>query len=286
LPTKTGNAVLEGFEEDFDSLFWKRVITTVIGIPIVLLLIYEGKFLFLLSVICLAVFGLKELNQIFLQMNYHLPRLLFSSGILYPLLAYFFPCEQDGSFLFAGLICLLLLHMAVMMFCFPRFKIGEIAVSFLGGCYFSLLITHLILIRNIAGNGFYYLLLVFILTWSCDIGAYCTGQLLGQHALCPTVSPGKTVEGAVGGVLFCFLAAIVFQLIYPHLFSYPIIIMLGIITGIVAQIGDLVESSLKRLGKIKDSGELFPGHGGILDRFDSLLFSAPTAYYFIKLLSM
>lgn len=278
---------MEGFEEDFGSLFWKRVLSTVIGIPVVLLLIYEGKFFFLLSIVFLAIFGLKELNQIFLQMNYRLPRLLlFSSGILYPLLAYFFPYGQQSSFLLAGVICLLLLHMVALMFCFPRFKVGDIAASFLGGCYFSLLISHLILIRNIDGHGFYYLLLVFILTWSCDIGAYCTGHLLGKNALCPSISPRKTVEGAVGGLLFCFLAAVLFQLIYPHLFSDPLIMVLGIIIGIVVQLGDLVESSLKRLGKIKDSGELIPGHGGILDRFDSLLFSAPTAYYFIKLLSM
>lgn len=268
-------------------MFWERVVSAVIGIPVILYLIYEGRVFFLLFIVVVAVLGLYELNQIFLRMDFRVPRfLLFGSGILFPLLAFYSPQGQDGGYLFAGVTVFLLLHLMTLMFLFPRFRVGEIAVSFLGGCYFSLLLSYLILIRKMGGHGFHYLLLVFIITWSCDIGAYLTGRLLGRHALCPVLSPGKTLEGAVGGLLSCILAAVLYQFFYPHLFSYPLIIMIGLITGSVVQVGDLVESSLKRLGKIKNSGDLIPGHGGILDRFDSLLFSAPTAYYFIKLLSL
>jgi digeranylgeranylglycerophospholipid reductase len=109
------------------------------------------------------------------------------------------------------------------------------------------------------------------------------GRLFGSRALCPKLSPGKTREGSAGGIILCVVTAAVFQAICPIL-TFQKIILLSVIIGIFVQIGDLVESSLKRLGKLKDSGNIIPGHGGILDRFDSLLFSAPVAYFFIKIM--
>lgn len=265
----------------------ERVISTIIGIPVILYLVYEGKFLFLLFITVLAVLAQYELNRIFSAMGYQIPRLLPVSGsILFPLLAFFAPQGREGGYILVAVTVFLLLHLMTLMFFFPRYRVGEIAASFLGGCYCGLLLSYLILIRKMDGHGFHYLLMVFILTWCCDIGAYISGRLRGRKALYPLVSPGKTLEGAIGGLFSCILAAVLYHFFYPHLFSYPLMILFGIVIGSAVEIGDLVESSLKRLGKIKDSGDLIPGHGGVLDRFDGLLFSAPVAYICIKLLSL
>lgn len=278
---------MEGFEEESLLLLRERVISTIIGIPVIFYLVYEGKILFLLFIIVLAVLAQYELNRIFAGMGYRIPRFLPVSGsVLFPFLAFYAPNGRESNYILAAVTVFLLLHLMTLMFLFPRYKAGEIAASFLGGCYCSLLLSYLILIRKMDGYGFHYLLMVFILTWCCDIGAYISGRLRGRKALCPLVSPGKTLEGAVGGLFFCVLAAVSYHYFYPHLFSYPLMILIGVIIGGAVEIGDLVESSLKRLGKIKDSGDLIPGHGGVLDRFDGLLFSAPVAYICIKLLSL
>lgn len=246
---------------------------------------YRGSIPLLIFIIFLAVTGLFELQRIYKRMNCQVPRLLmYGSALLFPLIAYLAPYGDEGSYLFTGTVLFLLLHLMLLVFAYPRFGTGELAASFLGSFYISVLLSYLILIRKIIPSGFEYLLLVFLLTWACDIGAYFVGSIWGRHPLCPAISPNKTLEGSAGGLLFSLGVAALFQLLGPKLFSFPMMLLLGGLTGCVVQLGDLVESALKRMGDIKDSGDLIPGHGGILDRFDSILFSAPVAYFFIKLL--
>jgi phosphatidate cytidylyltransferase len=265
-------------------LFWKRIISALIGIPVLVLLIYLGGIPLVVFVVLLALVGSYELMRIYRRMHYQVSQfLVYGSAFLFPLLAYFTPDGREGGCLFTGMIIFLILHMVLLVFAFPRFDIGDIAASYLGSCYISVLLSHLILIRKLTPYGLQLLLLVFLLTWACDIGAYFIGRLFGCRALCPTLSPRKTIGGSIGGILFCVGTAALFQLFCPIL-SYPKVLLLGVITGFIVQIGDLVESAIKRMGKIKDSGTLIPGHGGVLDRFDSLLFSAPVAYFFIKLI--
>jgi phosphatidate cytidylyltransferase len=129
---------------------------------------------------------------------------------------------------------------------------------------------------------FFVFLLVFS-TWASDTFAFAAGKLKGKVKLCPAISPGKTREGALGG----FIGTIVTALIFSLVFKYAVIdaIAIGIIIGIMAPLGDLVESVLKRTCQIKDSGNIIPGHGGVLDRFDSLLFAGPALYLFLLLLA-
>jgi phosphatidate cytidylyltransferase len=129
------------------------------------------------------------------------------------------------------------------------------------------------------------LLLPVLVTWASDIGAYAVGRTLGRHKLIPSISPGKTVEGAIGGLLASMLIAAVYTqyVLHPtaHLGfrSPPLgVLAFGALVSIAAQTGDLAESLLKREAGVKDSSHLLPGHGGILDRFDSLLFVLPTAF--------
>lgn len=262
----------------------KRVLSAVVGIPLIIMMIYYDKWLFLSGMLLLTWIGLYELKRIFLRMNLKLcDYLIYGSGMIFPLLAYYSPSGLQHVAFYLGLTLVLVAHLLFLLLNFPRYSVGEMASSYLGICYISLLFSYLILIRKMDG-GFNYLLFVLILTWSGDIGAYAIGRLLGRHPLWPKLSPHKTWEGSFGGALSSLLAALAFNYFTPGLFRLQDLLILGLVIGVVVQLGDLVESAFKRLGCVKDSGEIIPGHGGVLDRFDSLLFSAPTAYFYFKIL--
>lgn len=152
-----------------------------------------------------------------------------------------------------------------------KFIFGFIYIPFLAG--------HMILIRGSQG-GIIWISFVLAVVFANDTGAYYVGKAIGRHKLCPSVSPGKTVEGAAGGLAgSLFIGAVFKQCWLPEL-SWGVCVGLLILLGVVSQIGDLVESMLKRSVGLKDSGQFLPGHGGMLDRIDGLLFAAPALYYF------
>lgn len=138
---------------------------------------------------------------------------------------------------------------------------------------------------KIDGFGVYYLLLVFIGVWMTDSGAYFVGSALGKHKLIPDVSPHKTVEGAVGGIVGCILGYVIYALVLQFAFdiivNYIYLIILAVIVSIIDQIGDLVASFMKREQGIKDFGKIFPGHGGVMDRFDSPIAVAPVVFFIL-----
>ena len=149
--------------------------------------------------------------------------------------------------------------------------------------YVAVMLSYLYQVRAM-GDGRYLAWLIFLSSWGCDTSAYCVGMLLGKHKLAPVLSPKKSVEGAVGGVagaaLLGFLFATVFggkmtELMYPRLACT----LACAIAAVISQIGDLAASAIKRNHDIKDYGNLIPGHGGILDRFDSMLFTAPAIFF-------
>lgn len=138
--------------------------------------------------------------------------------------------------------------------------------------------------------GVYEMLLVFVCAWLSDTGAYFVGTFMGKHKLMPKVSPKKTIEGAVGGVVVCILSCMLYLFIVRCLggdlsgIGYANIALIGLVTSVLAQLGDLAASAIKRDVNVKDYGNIFPGHGGFMDRFDSVMFIAPLVYYFITLI--
>jgi len=151
------------------------------------------------------------------------------------------------------------------------------------GCFFAavfipLMFSSIIRIRAME-NGMYYLFLPFLSAWMTDTGAYFTGYFLGKHKFAPNISPKKTIEGCVGGLVTCIIFAFVYGAIVEHFWaieiSKGILLAVGSICSIIAQFGDLSMSLIKREFGIKDYGTIMPGHGGILDRFDSVLFTSP-----------
>ncbi len=261
----------------------KRIASALLGIPVLIYLIYEGKLIFLAGVIFFTLTGLYELRNLLLRINLRVPGIImYGNGVLFPIAIYLYPRLQQPITLYAGITCFLMLHLIIMIICFPRYSAAEIAVSYLGSAYVGILTSYLILMRHISPDGFSYLLYVLIMTWSYDTGAYFTGILWGRHLLCPSLSPKKTVEGVVGGLFFAICIALLFQRVHP-LFSYFDNLALALLIGLFVQVGDLVESAFKRMAAVKDSGTLIPGHGGLLDRFDGLLFSVPVAYFYLTL---
>lgn len=163
-----------------------------------------------------------------------------------------------------------------------QFSFAAAGVLFVGALYSSYAFRMLLDLRDHT-HGFGWVLLVFIAIWSTDTGAYFVGRAIGGRKLLPDVSPKKTVSGAIGGILFAtVITAVVGMLLIPGIGSrYWLLALLGFVISIAGEAGDLVESGLKRHYEVKDSGWLLPGHGGMLDRFDSLLLAAPIAYHLI-----
>ena len=176
------------------------------------------------------------------------------------------------------ILCVLLLYLlAAAVFSHGKADIGDVSTAFMLWLYTLIGFLGLIMTHDHIHGGEYLYLLAFIGAWVTDTFAYFTGMLLGKHKLIPDVSPKKTVEGAVGGVVFCTLSFVGFALLYNHFWSdgklLPLWLMaiVGFLVSIVSQVGDLSLSLLKRKYGIKDFGKIFPGHGGVLDRFDSVL---------------
>jgi phosphatidate cytidylyltransferase len=156
----------------------------------------------------------------------------------------------------------------------------RVAVTLLGVCYVNWLLGHTISLRALPDGVHWVLLLVWV-TWLGETAAYAVGSLIGRHKLAPRISPGKTVEGAVAQLVASLLAALTAGgWLFPALVLRDAIVV-GLLLGVLGQVGDLVESALKRSVGTKDTGQVIPGHGGILDRIDGLLFNAPALFYYV-----
>jgi len=153
---------------------------------------------------------------------------------------------------------------------------GIASPLYLGG-----LAAYFVLLRE-SGNGRDLVFFTMLTVWTADTGAYGVGRLIGRHKLAPSISPGKTIEGAVGSFVTGFIAVFVLDAVLDLGFETGHLVALGLLLPPVIMVGDLAESALKRALKVKDSSGLVPGHGGIADRLDSLLFAAPAVYYYVK----
>ena len=174
---------------------------------------------------------------------------------------------------------------AVYVFTFPKYEISSVAISYFALFYVTIMLSCIYRIRMLS-DGAYMVVLVFLSAWGNDTLAYCAGRLFGKHKMSPILSPKKTVEGAIGGVIGAGLLGCLYGLFAKQFLSvnYNLIVVFGIVCavgGLISIIGDLGASAIKRNYDIKDYSHLIPGHGGILDRFDSIIFTAPIIYYML-----
>lgn len=175
-----------------------------------------------------------------------------------------------------------LVMMCIFVFTYPKYQNKQIMTAFFGMVYVGVMLSYIYQTRVLPGGAF-LVWLIFLCSWGCDTCAYCVGVLIGKHKMAPVLSPKKSIEGAVGGVLGAALLGAIYAAATgaynPNPAHTPLIY--AIICGVgalVSMVGDLAASAIKRQENIKDYGTLIPGHGGILDRFDSVIFTAPVIY--------
>lgn len=179
-------------------------------------------------------------------------------------------------------IAFLVAVMAVYVFAFPKFHSDQVMMVFFGFFYVAVMLSYVYQTRELPGGGV-TVWLIFLSSWGCDTCAYCVGMLIGKHKLAPRLSPKKSVEGGIGGAVGAALLGALFALAINRWLGASVnplhaAVICGV-GGIISQVGDLAASAIKRNYEIKDYGKLIPGHGGVLDRFDSVIFTAPTIYY-------
>ncbi|ERI92905.1 phosphatidate cytidylyltransferase [Clostridiales bacterium oral taxon 876 str. F0540] len=199
---------------------------------------------------------------------------------------YFMLINKDLNF---QNIFLLIIFSVFMVLCIPvintKYNFMDAAVTALGLVYVSFFFGFIVLV-NMMQYGKYLIWIIFVSSWLCDTTAYYVGRHFGKNKLCPKVSPKKTIEGSIGGVLGSSIGCLIFGYVLNRYgVNIPLyhFILIGILCGIFGQFGDLVASSIKRSAGVKDYSNLIPGHGGILDRFDSILFSAVIVYYYLTI---
>lgn len=207
------------------------------------------------------------------------PAYLIAVGL--PLATAFVDTIHTFLLLAAAVFTLYLLYLfAVAVLRQGRMHFAEVAEVFTGVLYITLSFASLSLLRHKTPEGGYLYLLVFFGAWVTDTFAYFTGRFFGKHKLNPVISPKKTVEGSVGGIVFCILSFAAFGLVmqfgkWHFTVHYPLLLLTGLLCSVVSQVGDLITSLIKREHGVKDYGKIFPGHGGVLDRFDSVLAISP-----------
>ncbi len=183
-------------------------------------------------------------------------------------------------------VVFLFLLLGIAVFSHGKFKVQDVSAAFVLIFYIIFGFSSILAIRD-AQYGQYLFLLIFISAWISDTGAYFTGVLFGKHKLIPDVSPKKTVEGAIGGLVFCIVSFVVFGIIMQKFYdlspNYILLGCMGLVMSIVSMCGDLIASLVKRQYNLKDYSKLIPGHGGIMDRFDSIIATASVMFVLLNI---
>ena len=269
-------------------MFKTRLLSGILLVVIALITVITGGNVLFATLFLISMIGVYELYRVFEIENkaVGICGFLFVAGyygLLYakPLL----PDTTDWFMLLfmAFVICL----MAVLVFSYPKYRTEQVLAAFFGVFYVAAMLSYIYQTRILPG-GVFQVWLVFICAWGCDTCAYCVGMLIGKHKMAPKLSPKKSVEGGIGGYsrsstdrsALCSCD----QSLADAGVSVTSFAVIGAVGGAISQIGDLAASAIKRNHNIKDYGKLIPGHGGILDRFDSIIFTAPIIYYLCVLL--
>lgn len=264
-----------------------RLITALVALPLLVALIafapHWGFFLFVLVAGSISIWEYCGITYAKDHGGGRILTVLLGAGLMSVL--YFFPEYFLPAFV--GTVLLLMLYF--LFFFRDQEKVShQIGSSVVGIIYGGLLLTFVALLGREAGDaGWMWIILTLALVWSSDTGAYFAGRAFGKRKLYPAVSPNKSVEGSIGGLLSTIAFAFGFDALFSHFFAHSWtelsalqILILAIPANILGQTGDLAESLIKRAHQVKDSGTIIYGHGGILDRIDALFFAAPWVYYF------
>ena len=248
-----------------------RIISGLIGFSILLLIVILGGNILNVAILTISLIAVHEFHKAIRNIENINPvrslNYLFTVGL--------FLTNYSSRISVDFIIFLYVIAMLVSSVLSKKHTVKDAAVTLLGGLYIPFFFYHMYLL-----NGSIYIWIVFLSAFATDTFAYFSGVFFGKRKLCPNISPKKTIEGSIGGIIGCLITVTLFSL-YFKLDNILGLAILSIVLSIMSQMGDLTASNIKRTAEIKDYGDLMPGHGGILDRFDSILFTTPIVYYFI-----
>ena len=264
--------------------FLERLISGIILVIIALVTIILGKDVLLVTVVAISVIGFYELAKVY-GLQWKFPGIC---GYI-ATIGYYALIRMDyKEYIIVFFIAYLIVLMGTYVFTFPKFKAEDVMVCFFGMFYVILMLSYIYQVRMMQ-DGAYIVWLIFLCSWGCDTCAYLVGVMFGKHKMAPVLSPKKSIEGGIGGVAGAALLGFIYATIFKDKVTidnaniiFPIVCAVG---GIISQIGDLTASGIKRNHDIKDYSRLIPGHGGILDRFDSVIITAPIIYYLVAFLT-
>ena len=267
-------------------MIYQRLLTGLVGIPILFTAIWLGSFWFFSVLTVCASVAVVEFQRMTLKGAHQNPRLL---GIIWTISFLIVGLYSVGltQFLIMSLITVIvgmfLIGLWTIIFCDQNAIYRTWLTTSLGSIYIGFCLSHALALRNLAAGdslGRDWILFAVILIFSSDTGAYLVGRFIGKHSFAPKLSPNKTWEGTIGGFILVIIAAVSLKEFFFSGIIYWQVLLISATVGIMAPTGDLFESKLKRIYGLKDTGAILPGHGGMLDRLDSTLLTIPFVYYF------
>lgn len=268
----------------------KRLISGIILVALLIAFVVPGGKLLWAGTLAISVIGLFELYRVEQIHRSLLGVVGYIGTILYYGMLFLYGSSAGSNIHIILFVGILLAMMCVYVFAFPTYKAEQVMGAFFGQIYVSVMLSYIYMTRIQTGGAF-LVWLIFLSAWGNDTCAYCVGMLIGRHKMSPKLSPKKSIEGAIGGVVGAAALGAIFGAVFAGQLSgalprptldCAIICSAGALISIV---GDLAASAIKRDHGIKDYSNLIPGHGGILDRFDSVIFVAPVIYAMIYLLN-
>ena len=259
-------------------MFKTRLISGIILVIIALATIISGSWILFFTLLAVSLIGMRELYKVMKVSDEHVT-VLELVGYLGAVLYYIAMKADFGNYGTMAIIISMILILFVYVFGYPKYRAEQVMAAFFGMVYVAVMLSFIYLTRNLP-DGKFLVWLIFLCSWGCDTCAYCVGMLIGKHKMAPVLSPKKSIEGAVGGVVgAALLGGIYAAATQGKMAEYALICAVG---ALISMVGDLAASAIKRNQNIKDYGKLIPGHGGILDRFDSVIITAPVIYYLAK----
>ncbi|SES76040.1 phosphatidate cytidylyltransferase [Oceanobacillus limi] len=257
----------------------QRIQTAILALIIFIPIVLYGSLPFSILIYLLATLGLIELLKMHKIPIFSLPSLL-AIGLVW-LIVLPETTEISTYILFNKTELIMLFVMLLLAYTVlvkNKFTFDDSGFILLAALYVGMGFYYFHETR-IASDGLSLIFFVLLVVWATDTGAYFSGKSFGKNKLWPQISPNKTIEGAIGGIILATIVGVTYYVIFPLSYSISIIIIVSVLVSIFGQIGDLVESAFKRHYDVKDSGNLLPGHGGVLDRFDSLIFVFPMLHF-------
>ena len=259
-------------------MFKTRLISGIILVIIALATIISGSWILFFTLLAVSLIGMRELYKVMKVSDEHVT-VLELVGYLGAVLYYIAMKADFGNYGTMAIIISMILILFVYVFGYPKYRAEQVMAAFFGMVYVAVMLSFIYLTRSLP-DGKFLVWLIFLCSWGCDTCAYCVGMLIGKHKMAPVLSPKKSIEGAVGGVVGAALLGVIYAAATQgKMAEYALICAVG---ALISMVGDLAASAIKRNQNIKDYGKLIPGHGGILDRFDSVIITAPVIYYLAK----